>query len=138
IGTPETSDLDTAFDRRVIGQISPKRKRALPYPRESNETPRENAFCLVAPTVRLSDFAFLPAGVFFKSRISTPFHARCFALPAIKISDSDTMQAHIDLVAVNVNDSTSAMQVQSHSSGVGSPLIEEERTTRLRCGNACF
>src|SRR6516162_7890763 len=57
------------FDRGLIGQISPKRKRVLPYPRESNETPRENAFCLVAPTVRLSDFAILPADVFFLARL---------------------------------------------------------------------
>jgi hypothetical protein len=33
------------------------------YPRESNDTPREKAFCRVAPSVRLSDFAILAAGV---------------------------------------------------------------------------
>jgi len=32
-------------------------------PRESNDTPREKAFCRVAPSVRLSDFAILAAGV---------------------------------------------------------------------------
>ena len=34
------------------------------YPRESNDTPSENAFCRVAPSVRLSDFAIFRAGVF--------------------------------------------------------------------------
>jgi len=34
------------------------------YPRESNDTPREKAFCRVARSVRLSDFAILAAGVF--------------------------------------------------------------------------
>ena len=85
---------------------------------KSNEIPRENAFCLVAPTVRLSDFAILPAGVFFlarlfKSRTFAAVHARSFAFPAIKISYSDTIQAHVDLVAVNVNDSALAVQAQS-------------------------
>ena len=34
------------------------------YPRESNDTPSEKAFCRVAPSVLLSDFAILAAGVF--------------------------------------------------------------------------
>jgi hypothetical protein len=34
------------------------------YPRESNDTPSANAFCRVAPNVRLSDFAIFAAGVF--------------------------------------------------------------------------
>jgi hypothetical protein len=49
----------------------------------------------------------------FKSRTSAAVHARRFAFPAIKISYSDTMQAHIDLVAVNVNDATLTVQAQS-------------------------
>lgn len=37
--------------------------RNQPYPRESNDTPSVNAFCCVAPGVRLSDFAiFATAG----------------------------------------------------------------------------
>jgi hypothetical protein len=100
----------------VIDKFRSKRKRVLPYPRESNETPRENAFCLVAPSVRLSDFAILPADVFFlarlfKSRTSAAVHARRFAFPAIKISYSQ-MQVHIDLVVLNVN---AALAVQTQS-----------------------
>src|ERR1700730_4445472 len=34
------------------------------YPRESKDTPNEKAFCLVAPTVLLSDLAILLAGIF--------------------------------------------------------------------------
>jgi hypothetical protein len=34
------------------------------YRRESNDTPSEKAFCRVAPSVLLSDFAILVAGVF--------------------------------------------------------------------------
>jgi hypothetical protein len=33
------------------------------YPRESNDTLSENAFCRVAPSVRLRARAILPAGV---------------------------------------------------------------------------
>ena len=36
----------------------------LAYPRESNDTPSEKAFCCVAPGVRFSDFAILATGVF--------------------------------------------------------------------------
>lgn len=35
------------------------------YGRESSDNPILNAFCLVAPSVRLSAFAILPAGIFF-------------------------------------------------------------------------
>jgi hypothetical protein len=38
--------------------------KARNYPRESNDTPSENAFCCVAPGVRLSDFAIFATGVF--------------------------------------------------------------------------
>jgi hypothetical protein len=34
------------------------------YPRVSNETPRDEALCLVAPSVRLSVRAIFDAGVF--------------------------------------------------------------------------
>jgi hypothetical protein len=58
------------------------------YPRESKDTPNEKAFCLVAPTVLLSDLAILPAGVFcfarlFSSRTSAAVHTRLLAFLAI-------------------------------------------------------
>ena len=58
------------------------------YPRESKDSPNEKAFCLVAPTVLLSDFAILLAGVFcfarlFSSRTSVAVHARLLAFLAI-------------------------------------------------------
>jgi len=58
------------------------------YPRESKDTPSENAFCRVAPTVRLRDLAILLAGVFsfarpFRLRTSVAVHARFFAFLAI-------------------------------------------------------
>ena len=51
------------------------------YYRESNDTPSENAFCRVAPRVRLSAFAILAAGFFaraddFSSRTSCLVHSR--------------------------------------------------------------
>jgi hypothetical protein len=58
------------------------------YPRESKDTPNEKAFCLVAPTVLLSDLAILLAGVFcfarlFSSRTSVAVQARLLAFLAI-------------------------------------------------------
>jgi hypothetical protein len=49
--------------------------------RESNDTPSENAFCRVAPRVRLSAFAIFAAGFFaraddFSSRTSCLVHSR--------------------------------------------------------------
>ena len=38
--------------------------RMTDYPRESNDTPSEYAFCCVARSVRLSDFAIFTRGVF--------------------------------------------------------------------------
>jgi hypothetical protein len=54
-------------------------------PRESNDTPSANAFCRVAPSVRLSDFAIFAAGVLlraddFNSRTSCFVHSRRFAI----------------------------------------------------------
>jgi hypothetical protein len=51
--------------------------------REFNDTPKLKAFCRVAPTVRLSDFAIFAAGVFFfarflRSRTSSLVHSRRF------------------------------------------------------------
>ena len=51
------------------------------YPRVSNDTPSENAFCCVAPGVRLSDFAIFATGVLwrarvFSSRTSSLVHSR--------------------------------------------------------------
>ena len=61
---------------------------ATTYPRVSNDTPSENAFCCVAPGVRLSDFAILATGVFWRasvlsSRTSSLVHSRRFAFFAI-------------------------------------------------------
>jgi hypothetical protein len=58
------------------------------YPREFKDTPSENAFCLVAPTVLLRDLAIFPAGIFFlarpfKSRISPAVHSRLVAFLAM-------------------------------------------------------
>jgi hypothetical protein len=58
------------------------------YPRESKDTPSENAFCRVAPTVRFRDLAILPAGVLsfarpFRLRTSADVPARLFAFLAI-------------------------------------------------------
>jgi hypothetical protein len=39
------------------------------YPRESSDTPSANAFCRVAPSVRLSDRAIFLAGVFSRARL---------------------------------------------------------------------
>ena len=39
------------------------------YPRVSNDTPSENAFCCVAPGVRFSDFAILATGVFWRASV---------------------------------------------------------------------
>src|ERR1700730_17189612 len=67
------------------------------YPRESKDTPNEKAFCLVAPTVLLSDFAILLAGAFcfarlFSSRTSVAVHARLFAFLAISSSQLRLLQ----------------------------------------------
>jgi hypothetical protein len=53
--------------------------------RESSDKPRLNAFCRVAPSVRFSDLAILPAVVFlrapdFKSRMSAAVQARLLDL----------------------------------------------------------
>ena len=66
------------------------------YPREFKDTPSENAFCLVAPTVLLRDLAIFPAGIFFlarlfKSRISPAVHSRLAAFLAITPPSSDEM-----------------------------------------------
>ena len=58
------------------------------YPREFKDTPSENAFCLVAPIVRLRERAIFPAGTFFlarplRSRTSVTVHTRFFAFLAI-------------------------------------------------------
>jgi len=44
--------------------MAPTSSKETGYPRESNDTPSEKAFCRVAPSVLLSDFAILAAGVF--------------------------------------------------------------------------
>src|SRR5207245_10966707 len=54
--------LDAATFFISTGQSSPP--PTLAYPRESNDTPSEYAFCCVARSVRLSDFAIFAAGVF--------------------------------------------------------------------------
>jgi hypothetical protein len=64
------------------------------YPREFKDTPSENAFCLVAPTVLLRDLAIFPAGIFFlaklfKSRISPAVHSRLVAFLAMTPPSSD-------------------------------------------------
>ncbi len=51
--------------------------------RESSDNPRLNAFCRVAPSVRLRDLAIFLAGVFFRasdlsSRTCTDVHSRLF------------------------------------------------------------
>jgi hypothetical protein len=53
------------------------------YARESSDSPMLNAFCRVAPSVRLSVFAIFAAGVFFLAivlRVRT-----CAALQAIRL-----------------------------------------------------
>src|ERR1700730_557420 len=67
------------------------------YPRESKDTPSEKAFCLVAPTVLLSDLAILLAGVFcfarlFSSRTSVAVHARLLAFLAMLSSQLRLIQ----------------------------------------------
>ena len=74
-------------DNRLPAKI-PALRFATPYPRVSNDTPSENAFCCVAPGVRFSDFAILATGVFwrasvFNSRTSSLVHSRRFAFFAI-------------------------------------------------------
>jgi len=62
ISAPRSSYVGGVYeDRRADTQGM---TRARPYPRVSNDTPRENAFCCVAPGVRLSDFAIFATGVF--------------------------------------------------------------------------
>ena len=53
-------DLDVINERQEHGDLSKDNF----YPRESNDTPSEDAFCRVALGVRLSDFAIFAAGVF--------------------------------------------------------------------------
>jgi hypothetical protein len=67
------------------------------YPRESKDTTSEKAFCLVAPTVLLSDLAILLAGVFcfarlFSSRTSVAVHARLLAFLAMLSSQLRLIQ----------------------------------------------
>ena len=67
-----TVDAATSSKRGRKGQrpdqsscrTDPAILRRLAYPRVSNDTPSENAFCCVAPGVRFSDFAILATGVF--------------------------------------------------------------------------
>jgi hypothetical protein len=59
--------------------------------RESSDSPRLNAFCRVAPSVRFKTLAIVPAGVFFRaadfnSRTSTDVHEQRFDFLAIKES----------------------------------------------------
>jgi hypothetical protein len=56
--------------------------------RESRDSPRLNAFCRVAPSVRFKALAIFPAGVFFRaadfnSRTSADVHERRFEFLAI-------------------------------------------------------
>jgi hypothetical protein len=48
-----------------------RRTKLSDYPRESKDSPSENAFCLVAPTVLLSDLEILLAGVFCCETVET-------------------------------------------------------------------
>jgi hypothetical protein len=62
----------------------------LRYARESKDTPSVNAFCDVAPGVRLSAFAIFATGIFwrarvFSSRTSSLVHSRRFAVLAMSL-----------------------------------------------------
>jgi hypothetical protein len=61
---PNRDDLAMIADAaNAVSTLLSMALRRLAQSRESNDTPREKAFCRVAPSVRLSDFAILAAGV---------------------------------------------------------------------------
>jgi hypothetical protein len=86
----ELSEEDRGLRVTLLALEIPARSRsfATAYARVSNETPRVNAFCWVAPAVRFSDFAILPTGVFWRAsvfswRTSSLVHSRRLTFFAI-------------------------------------------------------
>ena len=83
---PELVQLYCIIFNGTLGAVSISTRAftagaAAGYYRESNDTPSENAFCRVAPRVRLSAFAIFAAGFFaraddFSSRTSCLVHSR--------------------------------------------------------------
>ena len=70
----------------MAGLVGKLKLRVARYARELSDTPRLNAFCRVAPSVRFRVFAILFAGVFFlarvfSSRTCTDVQARLFFDP---------------------------------------------------------
>jgi hypothetical protein len=55
------------------------------HARESSDNPMLNAFCRVAPSVRLRVRAILPAGVFFRA---SDFSSRTFAVVQARLLDA--------------------------------------------------